>query len=328
MKAWMALAARCALAAAASGGLAAGAQAQVRWDLPSGYPQSNFHTENLAQFAADVDAATAGKLKITIHSNGSLFKANEIKRAVQGGQAPLGEVFISNHANEDPVFGLDALPFIANGYGDARKLWQVSRPAIESKLAKQGLRVLYSVAWQPGGIYSIKPLQSAADLKGSKWRAYNSVSSRIAELVGAQPVTIQAAELSQALATGAVQSFTTSSATGYDSKAWEQVKNFYDVNMSLPKNIVVVNEKAFAALDAPTQAAVLKAAAAAEDRGWKASEEKNKWYLEQLTRNGMQVHRPSPQFQSELRKVGDTMLADWLKSAGSDGQSIIQAYGR
>jgi TRAP-type transport system periplasmic protein len=300
--------------------------AQAKWDLPSGYPPANFHTENLQQFANDVDKATAGKLKMTIHSNGSLFKANDIKRAVQGGQAQVGEIFISNFGNEDPIFGLDAVPFIANGYADARKLWQASKPATEARLKKQGLKVLYSVAWQPGGIYSAKPLNSAADLKGSKWRAYNAVSSRIADLAGAQPVTIQAAELSQALATGAVETFATSSATGYDSKAWEQVKNFYNVNMSLPKNLVVVNEKAFAALDQPTQTAVLQAASAAEERGWKSSEDKNKWYLEQLARNGMKIHQPSPQFQGELKKIGETMLNDWLKQAGAEGKSIIESY--
>ncbi|NDP46819.1 MAG: TRAP transporter substrate-binding protein [Sulfuriferula multivorans] len=300
--------------------------AQVKWDLPSGYPPGNFHTENLQQFANDVDKATNGKLKITIHSNGSLFKANEIKRAVQGGQAQTGEIFLSNFGNEDPIFALDAVPFIANGYADAKKLWQLSKPATETRLNKQGLKVLYSVAWQPGGIYSVKPLNSAADLKGSKWRAYNAVSGRIAELVGAQPVTIQAAELSQALATGAVETFATSSATGYDSKAWEQVKYFYEINMSLPKNLVIVNQQAFLALDKPTQDAVVKAAAAAEERGWTSSEDKNKWYLEQLAKNGMKVEKPSVKFQTDLKKIGDTMLNEWLKQAGADGKAIIDAY--
>lgn len=302
------------------------AAAQVKWDLPSGYSPGNFHTENLQQFANDVDKATSGKLKITIHSNGSLFKANEIKRAVQGGQAQAGEIFLSNFGNEDQIFGLDAVPFIAYGYVDAKKLWQVSKPATEARLNKQGLKVLYSVAWQPGGIYSVKPLNSAADLKGSKWRSYNAVSGRIAELVGAQPVTIQAAELSQALATGAVETFATSSATGYDSKAWEQVKYFYDTNMSLPKNLVIVNQQAFQALDKPAQDAVVKAAAAAEERGWASSENKNKFYLEQLAKNGMKVEKPSSKFQADLKTIGDTMLNEWLKQAGPDGKAIIDAY--
>ena len=201
----------------------AAAQAQTKWDMPTGYPANNFHTENIRDFVGEIDKATAGKLKITVHDSGSLYKANEIKRAVQGGQADIGEIIISNFSNEDPMFGLDSIPFLATGYEDAQKLWKVSKAATEARLGKQGLKVLYSVPWPPQGIFSAKPISSAADLKGVKWRAYNPNTSRIAQLVGAQPVTIQAAELTQALATGAVTAFMTSGATGYDSKVWEQV---------------------------------------------------------------------------------------------------------
>src|SRR5512142_598112 len=102
MKIAHALAARRAAAALA-------AQAQVKWDMPTPYPATNFHTENIAQFVADVDKATGGKLKITVHPNGSLFKANEIKRAVQGGQAQIGEILIVNFQNEWQIFGADGI---------------------------------------------------------------------------------------------------------------------------------------------------------------------------------------------------------------------------
>ena len=192
--------------------------AQTKWDMPTGYPAANFHTENITQFAADVDKATAGKLKITVHAGGSLYKANEIKRAVQGGQAQIGEIIFGGYANENPLFGTDNVPFLATSYADAKKLAVAQKPAMDALLAKQGLKVLFSVPWPPQGIFSAKAINSGADLKGIKWRAYSPQTSRIAELVGAQPVTIQAAELSQALATGAVSAFMTSSATGSDAK--------------------------------------------------------------------------------------------------------------
>jgi TRAP-type C4-dicarboxylate transport system substrate-binding protein len=306
--------------------LAFAASAQTKWDMPTAYPPTNFHTENITQFVADIDKATSGKLKITVHSNASLFKANEIKRAVQTEQAQIGEVLISAYSNEDPVFGVDSIPFLATSYADAEKLWKASKKALDDRFAKQGMRVLYAVAWPPQGIYSNKPLNSLADMKGLKLRTYNPATSRIAELAGAQPVTIQAAELAQAMATGAVNANITSGATGYDSKAWEQVKYFYDAQAWLPKNIVFVNQKAFSALDKPTQDAVLKAAADAEARGWKTSEEKTKWYLEQLAKHGMTVAPPSPAFAAELKKIGDTMTGEWIKQAGSDGQAIVDAY--
>lgn len=302
------------------------AVSQTKWDMPTGYPPNNFHTENIQLFAADVDKATGGKLKITVHAGGSLFKANEIKRSVQTGQAQVGEIIVSGLANEDPLFGLDSIPFLATGYADARKLWQASKAPTEARLAKAGLKVLYSVPWPPQDIFSTKPIQSAADLKGTKWRAYNPGTSRIAQIVGAQPVTIQAAELTQALATGAVNAFMTSPATAFDSKIWEQLKYGYDVRAWLPKNLVIVNQKAFDALDKAAQDALLKAASAAEQRGWQVSEEKNQYYLEQLTKNGMKVEPPSAALAADMKKIGETMIGEWAKQAGPEGQAILDAY--
>ena len=306
--------------------LAAGANAQTKWDLPAAYPANNFHTENLSQFAADIDKATGGKLRITVHANASLFKAPEIKRAVQGGQAQIGEVLLANFANENPVYALDGLPFLASSYADAKRLTEAQRPALQKLLGAQGMRMLFTVPWPPQGIYTKKEISSVADMRGIKWRAYSPATAKIAELIGAQPVTIQAAELSQALATGVVESYMSSGSTGYDSKTYEHIKYWYDTQAWLPKNAVLVNEKAFAALDKPTQDAVLKAAADAEARGWKVSQEKNDWYKKALTEKGMKIVAPPPKLVADLQQVGGIMLADWEKQAGPEGQSIVAAF--
>jgi len=313
-------------ALALSFALATPALAQTKWDVPTAYPANNFHTENLQQFANDVDKATNGKLKVQLHPNASLFKAPEIKRAVQGGQAQAGEILLVNYENEDPLYGLDGVPFLATSYKDAYKLYKAERKALEDKLAKQGMLLLYTVPWPPQGIYTNRVLNAAADMKGLKWRAYSPATSKIAELVGAQPVTVQAAEVSQALATGVIDSYMSSGATGYDSKTYEHLKHFYDTQAWLPKNAIVVNRAAFNALDKSTQAAVVKAAAEAETRGWKLSEEKTNWYLDQLRKNGMTIDKPSEQLTADMRKVGNVMLADWLRKAGPDGKRVIDEY--
>ena len=279
--------------------LSSAALAQTKWDLPAAYPATNFHSVNLTQFAADVDKASGGKLKITVHPNASLFKAPEIKRAVQGGQAQAGEILLANFQNEWAPFGADGLPFLADSFDSSMKLYRAQKPLLEKKLAEQGMILLYSVAWPPQGIYSKKPLNSAADLKGIKWRAYSPSTSRIAELVGAQPVTVQAAEFSQALATGVVESTMTSGATGVDSKLFEHLKFYYDVQAWLPKNAVIANKRAFDALDKPTQDAVLKAAADAETRGWAESRKVNTSTLEILKTNGMTIAPPSAQLKAD-----------------------------
>ena len=316
------------LATALATGLcfAAGAQAQTKWDLASAYPTFNFHSQNLAQFAKDIDGATKGALKITVHSGASLFKGPEIKRAVQGGQAQAGEFFMVSFQNEYPIFGADGLPFLAANYDEAFKLYQAQKPFLQKKLDEQGMVLLYAVAWPPQGIYTKKPVQSAADLKGMKWRVYSPTTARIGELVGAQPVTIQEAELSQALATGVIEGLITSSATGADNKLFENLKYYYNVQAWIPKNAVVANKRAFNALDKATQDAVVKAAAVAEERGWKESRAVDAKSLAALKAGGMQVEAPSEQLKADLAKVGETVIKEWTDKAGADGKAVLDAF--
>lgn len=307
-------------------GFAASAMAQTKWDLPAAYPATNFHSVTLTEFANDVDKATGGKLKITVHAGASLFKAPEIKRAVQGGQAQAGEILLANFANEWPIYAADGMPFLADSYDEAMKLYKAQKPLLEKKLASEGMMLLYSVPWPPQGIYTKKPINSAADLKGIKWRAYSPATARIAELVGAQPVTVQAAEVSQAFATGVAESMMSSGSTGADSKLYEHVKYWYDTQAWLPKDAVIINKKAFDALDKATQDAVLKAGADAEVRGWAASKKTNTESLEKLKAGGMQILPPSAALKADMKKVGETMLAEWLAKAGDEGKALVDAF--
>lgn len=302
------------------------ASAQTKWDLPTGYSANSFQTQNVQQFANEVDQLTGGKLKITLHPGGSLYKANEIKRAVQTGQVQAAEFILSGAANENPLFGVDSIPFLATSYGDAKRLYTAAKPAQDKLLASQGVKVLFTVPWPGQSLYSLKPVTTPADFAGTKMRAYNPATTRIAQLLKAQPVTIQLAELGQALATGGVQNFLTSSASGVESKLHEQVKYFYPVSAWLPRNATVVSQKAFDALDKPTQDALLKAAAAAEERGWATSEKLDGEFIKELGAKGMTIAAPSDSVKKELAAIGETMTAEWLKTAGPEGQAVVDAY--
>lgn len=315
-------------AAGALGAIATPVSAQTKWNLPAAYPANNYHSENLVWFADEVRKTTDGKLDITVHAGASLFKAPEIKRAVATGQVQMGEVLISIHENEDPVFGLDTIPFLASSYADSYKLWQAQKPAIARKLESQGILVLFAVAWGPQGIYAAKDINTIGDMKGLKMRAYNVGTTRIAEMVGAQAITVQAAELPQALATGTVNAFMTSGATGYDSKVWESMTHWYDVQGWIPKNIVMVNKAAFLALPSDQKTSIIIAAEAAEARGWKVAEEKSAWYVEQLIAKGMKVLPPSGALKVGLKKIGAQLTDDWKKRAGSAGDEVLSFYLR
>src|SRR5688500_11698316 len=306
--------------------VAGAAQAQTKWDMPTPYSDGEFHTRNVKQFAEEVKAGTKGALEITVHANQSLIKHPDILRAVSTGQVNIAEFLLGQFGNEDPVFAADNVPFVAPGYDAALKFYQAQKPVLEKKLQGRGLRLLYAVAWPGQGLYTKDPLKSVTDLKGQKMRTYSPLTSRLAELLGASSVQVQVSDVPQMFATGAMQAMVTSSATGTATKAWEFVKNYTKTNAWNPKNVVVVNARAFGGLPKDQQEALLKAARAAEPRGWEMSKAREKEGDETLAKNGVAVAEANPQLKSALAKIGEQMASEWEKSAGADGQAILKAY--
>jgi TRAP-type C4-dicarboxylate transport system substrate-binding protein len=309
-----------------AGGLATAASAQTKWDMPTPYPDGNFHTKNVATFAADVAKATNGSLTIQVHSAGSLFKHPEIKRAVRQGSAPIGEILESLASNEAPVYGLDSVPFLATGYDASRKLYTAQKPYLEKQLATEGLVLLYSVPWPPQGLYAKREITKVEDLKGLKFRTYNAMIGRIAALAGAIPTQIEVPDLPTAFATGRVDVMITSASTGVDTKSQDYLSHYIDTQAWLPRNIVFVNKAAFDKLSPAEQKAVKDAAAAAEERGWKLSLEEMTVKTKALKDAGIKVLPPSPELKAGLAKIGDTIAAEWEKSAGADGAAMLAAF--
>jgi TRAP-type C4-dicarboxylate transport system substrate-binding protein len=314
------------LAVAALCALALPAAAQTKWDMPTPYSDGEFHTINVKQFAEDVKKASGGQVDITVHSNGSLIKHPDILRAVSTGQVAMGEFLLGQFGNEEPVFNADNVPFLAVGFDNAWKLYQAQKSILEQKLQGRGMLLLYAVAWPGQGIYSKNELKSIDDLKGAKMRTYSPMTARLVELLGASPLVIQVPEVPQAFATGTMTAMVTSSATGVSTKAWEFVKNYYTTSAWHPKNAVVVNNRAFQGLSAANKKAITDAAAAAEKRGWELARARETNANKALADNGMTVHAPTPAMMAALSKMGDTISAEWLKSAGADGEAILKAY--
>jgi len=305
--------------------LAAPAIAET-WDMPTPYPDSNFQTKNVHWFVDRVKELSGGKLTINVHSAASLFKMPEIKRAVRSQQAPIGEVLMSVHGNENPIWEVDGIPFLAAGYDNAWKLWQAQKPFVKELLASEGMMPLYAVAWPGQGLYVQQEMDSLDAMQGVKFRAYNAATSRMAELMGSIPTTVQYAEVPQAFSTGLVSAMLTSGATGVDVKAWDFLKVYYDTKAMHPKNMVFVNQAAFDALPADVQKAVLQAAEEAEKRGWKDSEKVASDTVKTMADNGIKVPEAGDKLVDGLRGVGDTMTKEWLEKAGDKGQQMVDSY--
>jgi TRAP-type C4-dicarboxylate transport system substrate-binding protein len=308
--------------------LAQPAQAAQKWDMPMAYPAGNFHSVNAKAFGECVKSGTSGEIEIVTHPGGSLFKGNDIKRAVQSGQTQIGERLLSAHENENPLYGLDSIPFIASSYDKSEKLWQAGKPELAKALDAQGLVLLYSVPWPPQGFYFKKEVKSPDDMKGVKVRSYNNSTGRIAELSGMVPVQIEASEITQGLITGVIDSLITSAVTGQDSKAWEQLTHFYKVNAWQPRNFVLANKDVWTGLDDKSRKVITDCAATAETNGVKMSIEANDKALAELAQHGMKVLDPSEKLASELRKFGDSMASDWKEKAGEAGKSVLDAYAK
>ena len=288
--------------------------------------QDEFTPENAAEFGQCVTDGTGGEIEIVTHPSGSLFPGDQIKRAVQTGQAPIGERLLSAHQNENVLFGFDSIPFLATSFDQHAKLYEAAKPALAELLASQGLTYLYSVPWPPQGLYFNKPVTSVADMKGVKFRSYNNATARLAELTGMLPVQIEAAELSQAFATGVAESMISSGATGYDRKVWESLTNFYEADAWIPRNTVFVNTSVWEGVSDENRAKVEECANAAAEKGLARAREYTQFTLDGLAENGMSVEKPSEQLATELREIGQTMTEEWLEQAGDQGKAIVDAY--
>ncbi|MBZ8131660.1 TRAP transporter substrate-binding protein [Afifella sp. IM 167] len=313
--------------AAFAASLSAGAAlAQTSWDMPTPYGDTNFHTMNIAEFANDVKEATDGGLTITIHSAGSLFKHPEIKDAVRKGLVPIGEVLISRLSNENAIFGIDSVPFVATSYDDAKKLYDASKPELEKVLDEQGLKLLFTVPWPPQGLYTTKEIATVDDLKGLKMRAYNAATERLAQLAGSVPTQVEVPDLPTAFSTGRVEAMVTSPSTGANSKAWDYVNVYTDTQAWLPKNMVIVNKASFEGLPEDQQKAVMEAAAEAETRGWEASRKETEEKTKMLEDNGMTVAQPSDELMTGLKEIGSKMADEWSETAGEAGKKVLDAF--
>jgi TRAP-type C4-dicarboxylate transport system substrate-binding protein len=304
---------------------AAMVQAETKWNMPTPYGDGVHHTINVRQFAADVEAASGGDLKIVVHSGASLFKHPEIYRAVRSAQAPMGELFMGLKGNDDPIFKADNIPFLASDFDSAKKLWDASRPFVEASLAKDGVQLLYAVPWPPQGFYTKEPVASVADMKGKRLRSYSATLSRLSVLLEATPTTVQTPEIPQAFSTGIIDAMITSPSTGVSSQAWDFVSYYTDVQAWIPKNMVVVNEKEFKRLSEKTQQAILDSAKKAEARGWEMAITETQEKTAELKKNGMNVSEPTAELKSGLQAIGKVMGEEWATESGDAGQAILKA---
>lgn len=299
--------------------------AQEKFDMALAYAASNYHSQLADDFAEQINK-NQDDINIVTHPGGSLYGGEQIFSSTRRGLIPLGERFMTTLSNEHPIFGIDAIPFLAMNFDEAWKLYEVSRPKVEEVLQDNNLKLLYSVPWPPQGLYANKEINSIEDMEGVKFRAFDPTTEKVAELMGAIPTAIEAADLTQAFATGVAESMFGSGSTAYDSKLWEHVDYWYDIGAWLPKNMVFINLNSWNSLSEETQELILSTAKDIEQQGWGKAKELDEWYKEQLSDNGMNILNANEQVESDFEEIGKKMLQNWLDQVGDYGNEIIADY--
>ncbi|TGN39542.1 C4-dicarboxylate ABC transporter substrate-binding protein [Marinobacter confluentis] len=297
-----------------------------QWHMPTPYGDANLPTQIAYDFAEDIKQGTDGDIDITVHSGASLVKHPEIPRAVRTGQVQLGEIFIGIMGNTHPVFKHDNIPFLATSYEQARELWEAAKPEVEKQLKKEGMALLYTVPWPAQSLYTKTPVNSLKDLEGLKMRAYSPSTSRLADLMNTTPTTVQVPEIPQAFSTGIIDAMITSPSTGANGQAWDYLSHYTDIKAWIPKNVVVINDRALRRLTDDQRQVIFDAAAKAEAKGWKGVRATAEKDTAKLAQNGIEVSQPSEELMNDLQKIGDIMIKEWEQEAPNEVGKILSNY--
>ncbi len=305
-------------------GLGRPAAAATTWIMASGYPESNFLTQNVMKFIDEVQKNS--DLKIELSPNDTLIKLDAIKTAVQRGQVPIGEIRLGVYGNEDPMYILGGLPYIAPNYASAWLLKDLQKPYFDKLFAKNGMRVLFYQVWPGQGFYTKFPVKSVEDFKGKKLRIYSTATQQMGQMLGFQATILPFAEVPQAFSTGLIEALFTSPQTGIDIQAWDNTKYFTYTGAIFSKNAVIVNEKAWSSCRPKDQQAVLEAAKHAEIRGWEMSAATTVAQEKTLADNGMTVDKAPADVVERMKEVGKAMVTTWRKDASPDANAVLNSY--
>ncbi len=306
--------------------ISAGLMASViKMDLNAKYPATNFHTKGAVKFAKLVEKYTNATVKITVHSGSSLVKGNPLK-AVKDGTVALTDMFIPFTSGGGKVFGISALPFIANSYNDAYRLYQISKPAYNKTFKKWNQKLLYAVTWPPSGLYTKKPIKNMNDFKDLKTRTYDKNSANFINMAGGHAIALAWGEVYSALRTGLVNSVVTSSASGKDGKFWEVLNYFTKINYAYPLQAVTINLDYWNSLSKAQQQAMLKAAKEIEKYQWEASKKEDGIALKTLAEHGMKIEKATPEVKKGLNKIANKLLNKFLEDASPAIKKIFKEY--
>jgi TRAP-type transport system periplasmic protein len=312
-------------------GLAAPAWAQtIRWDLTNEYQPNSLIGQGNAFFAEKVKELSGGRILITNHFNGALgFKSKDVLDAVGRGAVPLGDASTIFWGGIEPIFQLSGLPFLTTDADQSRRLFEAAKPFYEKVLAKNNQYLLFVSPWPPSGIWSRRPLENAAGLRGLKIRTYDPASTNTFRAAGAAPQQLAWADVIPLLATNGIDAVLTSADGGASAKFWEHVTHFAEANYAMPLSMATINKDEFDKLKPEDKKIVRDAAAATQDRQWAGLRTRVAENYAEMRAKGMTLSQSvSPDIRQVFAQAADPVVQEWAARMGDDGRTILDAFKR
>jgi TRAP-type C4-dicarboxylate transport system substrate-binding protein len=318
------------LAAALTMGLAAlgsgAASAQVKWDLSTNWPDGNFHTQNAKKFADEVKKVTGGAVEITVKAGGQLgFKGPEHLRAVRDGLVPMADVLNIQQVGDEPILGIEGIPFLAGSADELKVLHKHIRPVYEKVAEKNGQKVLYMVPWPTQYLHLKTKATTIDELKGTKIRVPDKGAQDLLNGIGMNAVLIPWGEVVPALASGAVDGVSTSAVSAVDGKFWEFLKVSLATNHTWSSQMVTVNLGEWKKLKPEHQKAIADLAQKLEPEFWASSAKADADSVAKLKANNMEIVPVPATMLAELRSRTKPQMEAFFKRAPA-AKEPVTAY--
>ena len=296
------------------------------WDMALAWPDGNFHTKNARVFAEEVAKATDGRVNITVHGGGSLgFKGPEMLSAVRDGLVPIGDIYLSQQVGEEPVLGIESIPYLVSSYEELRELHEYFRPVVEDVAARYNQKVLYMVPWPAPGIYTKEEATKLDDLAGVKIRTYNKTTTELFNAIGMTAVQLPWGEVVPSLAAGTIDGVTTSASSGVDGKFWEFLEYFYPTGHVWSSDAITVNLDAWNDLSEADRAAIEKLSMDLEPKFWEVSRSEDAEKLKILNENGLKTGVVTDEMLSAMREATADQLSEFL-AATPEAKPTLDAF--
>jgi TRAP-type C4-dicarboxylate transport system substrate-binding protein len=302
------------------------AQAPLKLPLATVWPDGNFHTINAKKFAEEAKKATGGAVEIEVKSGGQLgFKGPEQLRAVRDGLVPMADILNVQQIGDEPMFGIEGIPFLVGSIEELKVLHKYIRPEYEKIALKNNQTILYTVPWPTQYLHLKIKAESVDALKAVKIRVPDKNSQDMCSAIGMAPALIPWGETIAALSSGAVAGVSTSAVSGVDGKFWEFLKFFHATNHQWSCQIVTINNDTWKKISPANQKAIVDLAKKMEPDFWASSLQADKDSAKRLTEGGMQLVKVPDAMMAELRKRTASMTTDFMKRVPASA-APIKAY--